>query len=158
MRGCVGLALALILASPALAQAPLTDAGVRAFVARQERAWNAADLKAYFATFAPDAVFVDQALSSENKVVPFGRSTTAQARAQTGRVLAKSKIHEAAAIDRVELSPDGRSARVLSHVTSRIERGGAVRLSCAQRVQAVTLAGGRLLSRGQTDTAVRCRR
>ncbi|MDB5466833.1 MAG: nuclear transport factor 2 family protein, partial [Phenylobacterium sp.] len=58
----------------------------------------------------------------------------------------------------VELSPDGRSARVLSHVTSRIERGGAVRLSCAQRVQAVTLAGGRLLSRGQTDTAVRCRR
>ncbi|RAK59021.1 hypothetical protein DJ021_03975 [Phenylobacterium hankyongense] len=151
-------ALAFVIAGSASAQTALTDVGVRAFVARQERAWNAADLKAYFATFAPDAVFVDQALSSENKVVPFGRSTPAQARAQTGRVLAKSKIHEQAAIDRVELSPDGRSARVLSHVTSRIERGGAVRLSCAQRVQAVALAGGRIVSRGQTDTAVRCRR
>ena len=53
------LLLALLTATPALAQARITDADVRAFVARQEEAWNAGRLDSYFAAFTPEQGYPD---------------------------------------------------------------------------------------------------
>lgn len=153
------LLLAALAPAAAGAQGPrLTDAGVRAFVAAQERAWNAENLKAYFAGFTPDAVFVDQALSSENRIVPYGRSTLAQARRQAARAAAKSQLHEDGMVQAVRIAADGRSADVASQVTARSASGGTLRLSCLRRSQTVVLTPAGLRSRGQTDTVVRCRR
>ena len=146
------------IATPALAApARLTEPQVRAFVERQSRAWNAADLPGYFATFSPDARFTDQALSNENKVVPYGVSTLAQARAQTRKVLAKSKVRETSVVNAVAIAPDGRSARVTANTQSEITTGTAVRRVCALRVQSVALTPAGPRSTGQTDTIVRCR-
>jgi hypothetical protein len=138
--------------------ARLTEPSVRAFIDRQESAWNAQDLKAYFAGFAPDAVFVAQALSSENRIVPYGRSTLAQARRQTLRVAKASKLHEDGMIQSVKIAPDGKSAQVLAQVTARVGAGPTLRLSCLRRDQTLLIVAGRIQSKGQTETAVRCRR
>lgn len=158
MSGLRLLLLLATLAPPALAAPPrLTEPQVRAFVERQGRAWNAADLAGYFATFSPDARFTDQALSNENKVVPYGVSTLAQARAQTRKVLAKSKVRETSIVKAVAIAPDGRSARVTANTQSEITTGAAVRRVCALRVQSVALTPAGPRSTGQTDTIVRCR-
>jgi hypothetical protein len=146
--------LVLLAALLCAAAAPaLTEAQVRAFVGRQERTWNAGDFGAYFAGFAPDAVFVDQARGNDNSIVPYGKSTLAQARHQARRAAAKGKPSEAGQVLRVQLGADGRSARVWSFEIIR----AAGRTSCAERLQTLALRGGRLVSTGQTDTIVRCR-
>ncbi|MDB5423512.1 MAG: hypothetical protein JWQ29_928 [Phenylobacterium sp.] len=156
MRGPI-LAL-LILAGPALAAPPrLTEPQVRAFVARQARAWNAGDLGAYFATFTPDARFADQALGNDNRIVPYGVSTVAQARAQARKTLAKSKLRETSAIATVTLAPGGRAARVTASTVSEIAGAGGVRRVCALRVETLALTPAGLRATGQTDTIVRCR-
>jgi hypothetical protein len=152
------LLVLLLLAGPAAAQDRLTEADVRAFVARQERAWNAGDTAAYFAGFDPRAVFVDQALSNENTIVPYGRSSLAQARAQVGRVMARSKLSETGQVRRVQLSQNGRAAAVASQITTRIETGAKARVTCARRLLTVIQVGARLRALAQTDTVVRCPR
>jgi hypothetical protein len=57
------LILAALVAIAAQADPRLTEAQVRQFAEQQSRIWNAGDLKAYFATFAPTARFTDQALA-----------------------------------------------------------------------------------------------
>jgi len=152
------LILALALApGAALAQPALTEAAVRDFVARQEQAWNAGALDRFFAGFAPDAQFTDQAFVGADKPpVPYGTSTLAQAHAQSRRALAKSRSREAGRIISLRLAPDGRSAQVVSRITTTLETGGKVRRLCASRGQAVILRDGRLVSRGQTDTFLKC--
>jgi len=136
----------------------VSEADVRAFVARQEAAWNARNVPRWAATFTPDARFVDQARGSDNSIVPTGSSSLAQATAQARRFFARSRFRETARVTRVELGPDGRSAEVFGYETSRIESAGKPeRTLCAQTEQRLVLRAGRLLSRGQTDTAVRCR-
>ena len=153
-----GLVLALLIAaSPALAApAALTEPQVRAFVEHQSRAWNAGDLPGYFATFTPDAKFADQALGNDNKIVPYGVSTLAEARAQTRKVMAKSRLSETTTVTAITLAPGARSARVTARTVSEIATAGAVRRVCALRVETViaTPAGPR--AAGQTDTVVRC--
>jgi hypothetical protein len=152
------LLLALLIAGPAAAAAPLTDPQVRTFVERQSRAWNAGDLAAYFATFTPDARFTDQALGNDNKIVPYGVSTVAQARGQARKTLAKAKVQETTVITAVAIAPDGRSARVTARTVSQIAAPGAPpRQVCAVRVAAVALTPAGLRTTGQTDTIVRCR-
>src|SRR4051812_44215187 len=146
------LLLALI-APPALAQARLTDASVGAFVAHQERAWNAGDLAGYFAGFTPDARFTDQAYVGEKPPVPYGTSTLDQARTQARKALKGDKPHETGRILRIVIAADGRSARVDSTVASQVK----ARRLCASRTQVVVLQKGGLRSRGQTDTFIRCR-
>ena len=147
--------LLVLIAGPALAQSRITDGDVRAFVARQERAWNAGDLGVYFAGFTPDATFTDQAYVGDKPPVPYGTSTLAQARAQAGRT--KGRSREASQVMRIEIARDGRSARVASRVGSTVTTAGKTRRLCASRVQTVVLAGGSLRSRGQTDTYIHCR-
>lgn len=149
---------ALLLAAPASAAAAgLTDGQVRAFVARQEKAWNSGALPAYFAAYTPDAVFTDQYRTPAGQLVPYGKSTLAQARVQTRKSRAASKVSERGQIVRIALTPDGRSAEVILRVTARIEgRQGMVRATCAERRQSLVLAAGAIRSRGQTDTFVRC--
>src|ERR1700754_771726 len=147
------LVLAL-LAGPVLAQARLTEADVRAFVGRQEQAWNAGALDRYFAAFTPDARFTDQAYVGDKPPVPYGTATLAQARAQARKSLHGAKPQEAGRILRIAIAADGRSARVDSTVASVVKG----RRLCATRIQVLVLDRSRLRSRGQTDTFVRCRR
>ena len=153
------LLLALLIAGPAAA-APvrLAEPQVRAFMERQSRAWNAGDLTAYFATFTADAHFTDQALGNDNRIVPYGVSTVAQARTQVGKTLAKSKVRETTVVTAVSIAPDGRSARVTAKTGSQIAAAGAPpRQVCAVRVATVALTPAGLRTTGQTDTIVRCR-
>ncbi|HEX4711885.1 hypothetical protein [Phenylobacterium sp.] len=152
------LLLALALAGPALAgPAGLTEAQVRSLVERQSRAWNAGDLAGYFATFDPTARFTDQALGNDNSIVPYGASTLAQARAQSGRALAGGGMQETVTLDAVTLAPDRRTARVSAGVVSEITRGPGSRRVCARRIETFALTPAGLRATGQTDTVVRCR-
>ena len=145
--------LAVLIATPAAAQSRITEADARAFVARQEQAWNAGKLDAYFAGFTPGATFTDQAYNGAKPPVPYGTSTLAEARAQARKAVARAPSREAARVFRIALAPDGRSAEVTTSVGIR---NGARRL-CASRRQTLVLAGGALKSTGQTDTYIRCR-
>lgn len=151
------LAAAIVGAGPARAAA-LGEAQVRAFVAQQQRSWNAGDLDAYFAGFRPDARFTDQYRTPSGQVVPYGTSTLAQARAQSRKFRATSKIAERSEILRVSVGAGGRSAEVVSKVTSRIQGPKGVRTTCAERRQELVLEGPAVRSRGQTDTFSRCPR
>ena len=157
MRRLAALAAALLAGAAQAAPTRLTEPVVRAFVARQEAAWNARDAAAFAALFTPDARFVDQARGSDNSIVPYGQSTLGQAIAQARRFFAEAPFHETAVVDRVIVAADGRSARVFGRETTTISAPGRPpRTLCAQTEQVVILQAGRLLSRGQTDTAVRC--
>lgn len=152
----LALLCALLLAGPATAQpARITDADTRAFVARQEAAWNAGDFDRYFAGFTPDARFTDQAYVGDKPPVPYGTSTLAEARTQARRSSARSR--ERAEVRRVEIAADGRSAKVTARVGSAVVADGRTRRLCASRVLTLTIAGGRLRATGQVDTYVNCR-
>jgi hypothetical protein len=142
----------------AAAPARLTDADARAFIARLERAWNAGDVAGWAALHAPSARFTDQTVTPKGETVAYGTSTLPQAQTQAQRFFSKSKVRESGQVERVEIAPDGRSARVTVRKLSRIVTGGRERLSCAVSVQTLALEGGRLVSRGRTDTLYRCRR
>jgi hypothetical protein len=150
------LLASVLFAAPALAQPAITEAQVRAFVARQEAAWNAGELDRYFAGFTPQARFTDQAYVGDKPPASYGTSTVAQARAQARKALARATTREAGRVTRVRIAADGRSAQVVSYVTSTVDAGGKVRRLCAYRGQALVLGGGRLLSTGQTDTFFKC--
>lgn len=149
----LGLAAAL-LAGPALA-AGLTDAQARRFVADQEAAWNAKRLDAYFAGFTAEATFVEQTTTPKETIV-YGRSSVAKAKAVSRKALAKSTMTERNTVRRVILAADGASARVLGWKVTTITTAGKVRTACAETDQTLTLQGGRLRSKGQTDNIVRC--
>jgi hypothetical protein len=151
------LAAALLAGTPAWAAA-LSEAQVRAFIDRQERAWNAGALEAYFSTFRPDAVFTDQYRTPAGQLVPYGSSTVAKARTQSRRFRAESKASETVEIDRIALGADGKSAQVVSRVVSRIQGAKGLRVTCAERRQDLVLTSGQLRSRGQVDTFSRCSR
>jgi hypothetical protein len=153
--------LALLLAAGAAqaADARLTEPAIRAFVAHQEAAWNSKDARAFAATFTPDAVFIAQARDSYGGVTSNGRSTLPQATTQAHRFFAKTRFQATGAVDRIVIAPDGRSAEVFGHETTRIETAGRPpRTLCAETRQTLMLARGRILSQGQTDTDVRCPR
>lgn len=146
------------LAPPALAQSAITDADVRALVTRQAAALNAGDLASYFATFAPQAVFTQQALGSDNQITPYGSSTLPQARTQLGKTLARTTVDETVTVRRVVVDPTGRGAALSAAVETRVGADGRVRRSCAERLSTFGRIGGRLRTLQQTDTLVRCRR
>jgi len=153
------LVFAILLLATAAQAAParLTDGEVRAFVARQSKAWNAAELSTFFGLFTPDAQFRDQALASDNKIYPYGTSTLAQARARSRRAFAGHRVQETTRIRSVAIAPDGRSAKVAADVISVISGPNGVRRSCARREQVLTTTSAGLRSTGETDTVVPCR-
>ncbi len=152
MRSLVPLTLFLSGAAPAV-----TVADVRALIAKQEAAWNAGNVAAWAATYAPAAIFTDQARSNENTVVPYGTSRLPQAKTQARKALAKAKVREIGQVLHVRVGADGKTAGALSYVVTRLETGGRVRLICAERAATFSLAGGGLRATSQTDTVVRCR-
>lgn len=157
-----GLRLAIaaaVLAGAAAQAAParLSDAEVRAFVARQEAAWNAGDVAGFFALAAPDASFTDQARAKDGRVVVYGTSTVAQARAQASRFFAKSRTRETVTIRSVQIAPDGKSARIEGHEDARLITAGHTRHLCAETLQIVVATPAGLRSKGQTDTVTPCR-
>jgi hypothetical protein len=160
--GVIGPAFAIaLLAAPAQAQSPNAapdQTAVIAFVARQDRAWNAADLAAYFASFTPTATFTLQARANDNRIVPYGTSTLAEARAQARRFFAKSKGQEASRLLSVSRPSPSGAVRVFTFVASRLETDGQVRASCARREQVLEPRGQQLRSRGQVDIVIRCPR
>jgi hypothetical protein len=152
----LALLLFTLAAGSAQAQAArVTEADIHAFAARQEQAWNAGDLDRYFAGFTADARFTDQAYVGDKPPVPYGTSTLAEAKAQARRAAGKSR--ERGEIRRIEIAPDGRSARVTSRVGSTVEASGKPpRRLCASRLQTLVMSGGGLRASGQTDTFVKC--
>lgn len=161
MRGAAlpWLVLGAIAGSADAAPPRLTEPAIRAFTQRQETAWNSRDVRAWSATYAPAAVFVDQARNSQGGITANGSSTLAEAAAQARRFFRRSKVRETSVVTRIEIAPDGRSARVFSRDTSRIEtERRPARMLCAESLETLILDHGRILSAGQTDTAVRCPR
>lgn len=154
----LALLLLVLLASAAQA-APgrLSEAEVRSFVARQSKAWNAGDLGAYFALFTADARFADQARAKDGRVVPYGTSTVAEARAQARRSFATTRVREATVIRQVQIAPDGRSAKVTAATDTTLTTGPRVRRLCAGRTMTLVAGPGGLRSKGQTDTIAPCR-
>lgn len=148
----IGLLLAA-LAAPASA-AGLTEASVRKFLADQEQAWNARRLDAYFAAFTPDAVFVDQTRTPK-EVIVYGRSSVAQARGFARKALAASTSTERGTVRRIAIAPDGRSAKVTGYEVTTIVTGPRTRRVCAETEQTLVLRGGKVLSKGQTDSILR---
>ncbi|WP_397420028.1 nuclear transport factor 2 family protein [Phenylobacterium sp.] len=156
IRSVTLVATLMVISGPALAQSPpITDADVRAFLARQEQAWNQGDLDRFFAAFTPDARFTDQAYVGDKPPVVYGVSTLAEARAQARRTKARSL--ERGEVRRIDIAADGRIARITSRVGSTVTADGRTRRLCASRAQTLTLINGRLRSTGQTDTYVNCR-
>ena len=158
MVGVLLIALWLLVAGPAFAQAAVTDAAARGFVARQERAWNTGDLAAYFADYAPGASFTDQAYVGDKPPVPYGTSNLTQARAQVAKAMTRSKVHETVRIGRVTATPDGRTVTVVARVASTLQTAGKTRRLCAVRRQTLISHQGRVLSTGRTDTYYPCPR
>lgn len=157
-RPIVLAALAILAAGAAqAAPARLTEPDVRAFVAQQSKAWNLGDLGAYFGLFTPDAAFTDQARARDGRVVTYGTSTLAQARAQTRRTFAASTVHEMTTLRGVTIAPDRSRATVTSAEVTTLAGRGPLRRVCADRVQNLVATPAGLRSKGQTDTVVRCR-
>jgi hypothetical protein len=150
------LAAVLLIAASAQAAGALTQASVRAFVARQERAWNAKDLEGYFAGFTRDAVFIDQTRTPKGETIRYGTSDLAKAKAFSRRYFAKARFTDSGVVDNIVISPDGRSARVLGRKTTRLEMDGRRQTLCARTDQTLVLIAGQPRSRGQTDTTLRC--
>lgn len=152
------LAAAAILApAPALA-AGLGEAQVRAFVAEQQRNWNAGAIDAWAAGFRPDATFTDQYRTPAGQVVPYGTSTLSQARAQSRKFRASSKISETGEIVSIAIAHDGRTAQAISRVVTRTEGPKGLKVSCVERRQELVAGANGVRSKGQTDTFSRCRR
>lgn len=152
-RAALGLLLA-VLAAPAMA-AGLTEASVRQFLASQEAAWNERRLDTYFAGFTRDAVFVDQTVTPK-ETITYGRSTVADARAFARK--ATSRSTERGTVRRITIAADGASARVQGYEVTTIVTAGRTRQVCANTDQTVVLRGGRILSKGQTDSIIKCPR
>lgn len=156
-RTVPALLLAGWLAASPVAAAGLTQAQVRDFAGRQERAWNARDLTGFFALFTPDAVFIDQTRTPKGELIPYGQSDRAKAKEQTRKFLAASTSVERGVIDKVVIAPDGRSAVVTGREITTIQTGARTRKVCAETQQTLVLSGGAIRSKGQTDTVTRCR-
>lgn len=149
------LLIAALAAATAVQAGParLTEPEVRAFVARQSKAWNAGELSAYFDLFTADARFRDQALGSDNKVYPYGTSTLDEARTRSAHALKGQRVQETTTIRSIALAHDGRSAKIEADVVTAI----GTRRSCARREQVVVATPKGPRSTGETDTVVRCR-
>jgi hypothetical protein len=153
----VWLAVASLAAAPAAAAATgLGEAKIRDFIAQQQRRWNDGALEAYFATFAPRAVFTDQYRTPAGEIVPYGDSTLPQARVQARKFRTTSKVSETGVILRIVLGADGRTAQVVSREVSRVQGPKGLRVACAERRQDLVLTANGLRSKGQTDTFSRC--
>lgn len=156
MRLVLALA-ALALASSAQA-APITESQVRDLIGRQQQTWNAGQLSAYFATFSPKAVFTDQARTQAGKLVPYGKSSRAEAQTQARKFRARGTVAEAGQVLSIHIAPGGASAGAVSTVISKITEKERLRTTCAERVQGFVQSGGRLMTVLQIDTLVRCPR
>ncbi len=149
--------LALLLAASPAWAAGLTEAQVRDFAGRQEKAWNARDLTAFFALFTPDALFIDQTRTPKGELIPYGQSDRTKAKELARKFLASSTSIERGVIDKVAIAPDSRSAVVTGREITTIQTGARTRKVCADTQQTLVLSGGEIRSKGQTDTVTRCR-
>lgn len=157
IRCALGLSLVLALAAPGAASAAeLTEAAARRFLAEQEAAWNAGRLDAYFGRFTKDAVFVDQHRTPKETIV-YGRSSLDEARTYAAKARKTWRSVERGSVRSIRIAPDGKSARVLGSEVTTLSSAARTRTVCAQTEQTLVLSGGRILSRGQTDTIVKCR-
>ena len=136
--------------------ARLDEPTVRAFTEGQEAAWNAHDFDRYYATCAPDAVFVSVRWNADGTITRQTRTAKEdRAAAEKYFKLHSGKFTEVADIDRIEIAPDGLTAHVVGHQTARVEGSPKPSVLRATIEQTVVLRDGRVLSLGQTDTAVR---
>jgi hypothetical protein len=150
---------ALALAAASARAAPphrLTERAVRAFVARQEALWLRRDFAGFFALAAPEAVFTTERRGADGRVTSERRSVDESRRAAEHAFASIDMFRETAFVDRVDIAPDGRSARIFGHEEAEMVRAGTRRRLCADTEQAVIFRGGNILSLGQTDRVRSC--
>jgi len=153
LAGLVALQFAPTHAAPARAR--LTDAAVRAFMAQQEAAWNARDARGYFALFVPQATFVEEGRANTGGVIRYGSSRLEEARQQAQRYFAGPASSDRTRIIGITIAPNRRSAQVAGQKVTTL--AGGARRRCAEVRQTLMLTSGRVLSLGETSTAIRCR-
>ncbi|HEX4737517.1 MAG TPA: hypothetical protein VH331_08145 [Allosphingosinicella sp.] len=156
---CPILLCAVTVATIAAHPAPLhrlTERTVRAFVEHQERLWNRRDFADFFALTAPEAVFTTERRAPDG-TIRVERETVVQSRRSAEQAFAAiSEFREKATIDRIEIAPDGRNARIVGHEEADVLRAGGRRRLCADTEQGLVLREGRILSLGQTDRVRSC--
>lgn len=151
---CGACSLLAGLNTPRIAR--LDEPTLRAFAAGQEAAWSAHDFDRFYGTVAPDAVFVSVRWNADGSITREKR-TPQEDRAAAERYFKAhpGKFTEVAEIDRIDIAADGLSAHIVGHQTARIEDSPKPSVLRATTEQTVVLRQGRVLSLGQTDTAVR---
>jgi hypothetical protein len=118
-------ALVLMIGNGTSAAEKLDIAAVRSFVTAQNRAWSARDFAHYYASFDPSAEIVTIRTAPDGKVTRTVRSL-AEDRKKAERFFASTKaiIRETDYIEKIEIAPDSRRARVrVREETGMLENG-----------------------------------
>lgn len=124
----------------------LNPASIRAFVAAENRAWNARDFARFYGAFAPGARITTISAEPNGRVRRAAHSVS-EDRKQTERFFATSRaiIRETDAIQSVEVSPDGGRAHVHIAEDVGIVENGKPRQLHAIVEEELELQNGRIL-------------
>lgn len=145
-------ALAPFGALAAPAHPKLDAAAIRAFAVAQNRAWNARDLDRFYALFDPRAQIVSIRKTPEGTTHRSVRSIAAdRARAERFFACTHAIIRETDRIEKIEIAPDGRHARVRVREETGMVQNGRPRMLHATTVQQLEWRNGRILSLGLTE-------
>jgi hypothetical protein len=134
----------------------LDEHAVRSFAESERTAWIAHDYESYYGLAAPEASYTSVRWNADGSITR-ERRTPVEAR-QAAELYFRAhpgKFNEIDTIDRIEIAPDGLSARIEGHAVARIEKPGKDDVLRATTEETVVLRRGKIYSLGQTDTAVR---
>jgi hypothetical protein len=131
----------------------LSPEAVRAFVQAQNRAWSARDFARYYATFGPQAEIVTIRTTPGGKVTRTVKSP-AEDRNEAERFFASTRatIHETDRIEKIEIAPDGRHARVRWIEEASLAENGKPRLLHATAEEELESRNGRIVALRLTET------
>jgi|KBSMisStaDraftv2_1062788.scaffolds.fasta_scaffold64077_2 hypothetical protein len=152
LRATLLAALVLMTGKGTSAAEKLDIASVRNFVTAQNRAWSARDFARYYGTFNPGAEIVTIRTAPDGKVTRTVRSP-AEDRKEAKRFFASTQaiIRETDYIEKIEISPDSRHARVRVREETGILENGRSRLLHAITEEDVGLRNGRIVALGLTE-------
>ncbi len=134
----------------------LDEHAVREFAESERAAWIAHDYESYYRHAAPEATYVSVRWNTDGSITREQRSREEARRAAEQYFLTHpGKFSETDMIDRIEIAPDGLSARIVGQAVARIEKPGKDDVLRATTEEKLILRAGRIYSLGQIDTAVR---
>lgn len=130
----------------------LSPESTRAFVEAQNRAWSARDFARYYATFDPHAEIVTIRATPGGKVTRTVKSP-ARDRSEAERFFASTRaaIHETDRIEKMEIAPDSRHARVRWVEETSMMENGKSRLLHATAEEELEWRNGRIVALRLTE-------